>query len=314
MKINREQIIQFLCEEGISYKEKNERGELLINSIFTNDSKQKMGINYKKNGIWNCFKSGNGGSFFSLIKSIKGLNSEKEAKLFFIKNYFSKEDMFNSIYQTEEEVVEKKYLELPEDYHPVTKGNEYYQYLLRRYFDDEKISESKIYFSFKEKRILFPVYENNKLIFYAKRSIDPNNPIRWINSSNEGSNAIWNLDGVGSEIYIFEGIFDAVRVWPKGVAIFGNTLRGGQEEKILSKHPYKITVVLDGDEAGRRGQMITAKKLSQKHGNVFVHLWNPQFKDFGEMNEIKVNPILFDTKGELLLKLNNTINQWQKQK
>ena len=312
--MNREQIIQFLCDEGISYKERPARGELLVNSIFINDSKQKMGINYKKNGVWNCFKSGKGGSIFDLVKILKNLENEKTARLYFIKNYFSKDDLYNSFSSSEEPLKEKVKLEIPDTYERLHKNTPHYRYLLSRYFTDEIIEESKVFYSQKENRILFPIYERNELVFYAKRSIDASNPLRWVNSSSEGINPVWNIDNVGSEIYIFEGIFDAVRVWPKGVAVFGNTLREGQEEKILAKNPYKIVIVLDGDESGIRGQYITAKKLSQKHGNVFVHLWQPGFKDFGEMKEVKVNPVFFDTKGELMLKFNNTINVKNKNK
>jgi hypothetical protein len=303
MKISREQIIQFLCDEGISYKERSDRGELLVDSIFTSDSKKKMGINYKKNGAWNCFKSNEGGSFFKLIKILKKFDTETESKLFFIKNYFSKEDLLESFYSPSITEKTKNVIEIPESYSPLKEKNMYYDYLILRHFNEEIINESKVFFSTFEKRVLFPIYENNELCFYAKRSVDPNNPLRWVNSISEGSDPVWNLQNVGSEIFIFEGIFDAIRVWPRGVAIFGNTIREGQLEKILAKNPYKIVVVLDGDEAGRRGQLNTAKKISQKHSNVWVHLWDPEGpKDFSDMKEVKINPLLFDAKGELLYK------------
>jgi len=311
MKISREQAIQFLCDEGISYSERKERGELLINSPIVSDSKKKAGINYKKNCGWNCFKSGEGGNFWKFIKIIKGFENERVAKLYFIKNYYSNQDLidFFSNNTSEESLTEKNEIFLPSDARKMcNKDFRYYSYLLSRHFTDEIIESSSIFISELEKRIIFPIYEGERLVFFARRSVEENNPLRWLNSKSENVNPVWNIDNVGSEIFLFEGIFDAIRLWPKGVAIFGNTLREGQMEKILAKDPYKIVVVLDGDEVGRNAQIKTAKKLAAKHSNVWIHLWNREDpKDFSAMEKVNTNLIKFDTKAELLHAFNEAV-------
>lgn len=310
MKINREHVIQFLIDEGISYAERKERGELLINSPIVSDAKKKAGINYKKNGAWNCFKSGDGGSFWKFVKIIKGFENEKISKLYFIKNYFSQQDLLSSLSDEESTFSNhEEELFLPSDARKIKKEDvAYYDYLLSRHFTDEIISSSNVMISEKERRVIFPIYERGKLTFFARRSIDPLNPLRWLNSKSENANPVWNIENVGSEIFIFEGLFDSIRLWPKGVAIFGNTLRDGQMQKILDQDPHKIVVVLDGDDVGREAQKRAAKKLAEKHDNVWIHLWDKGGeKDFSAMEKINVNETLWNTKGQLLHAFNEAI-------
>lgn len=312
MKPKREQIKKFLIDSGIDWIEKEERGEFLINSPFVFDSKKKAGINYKK-GVFNCFKTGKGGSFFSFVKEIKNFNNDSEARHWFIRNYFNLNELTNEVFLLnhikENEI--KSALEFPPGTIAFnkTKHYEYYDYLKRRHFSDDIIDSLKIFISEFEKRIIFPTYDTvGNLEFYARRTIDSKNNLRWLNSASQGKNPVWNIDNAGEIIYIFEGIFDAVRLFPRGVAIFGNTLRDGQAKKILSKNPYKIIVVCDGDEPGRYGQRRTANKLSEMHKNVWIHLWDKRGpKDFGDMNEIKLNETQWDVSGKLLWELNEKI-------
>jgi hypothetical protein len=43
----------------------------------------------------------------------------------------------------------------------------YISYLKRRYFDENILKDLKVFIDHKDKRVVFPVYENNKLIFYS---------------------------------------------------------------------------------------------------------------------------------------------------
>lgn len=309
--LNKEIIEKYLISKGIDYKNKEERGEFYICSPFTGDSKFKCGINWKKNpAVFNCFKTGTKGNFFTFVKLLEGFENTKESMFFIFKNFMTKDEIINfsnSFLNKDEEIENKKEkIIFSEEYSKVVIGdNKYYQYLLSRNFNDEMITKSNIFFSKKEKRVIFPVYENGELIFYAKRAID-SHPLRWINSESNGVDPIWNIENVGETIYIFEGIFDAIRMWPNGVSIFGKNLSNGQLNKIINKKFHKIVVVLDNDSYGRESQEIIAEKLAEKHKNVWINLWNEKDKkDLSEMNNINLNLIKFDLKGKLLKKLND---------
>jgi hypothetical protein len=306
----RQQIEQFLIDEGFSdYKERTEKGEFLINSPFVRDLKKKLGISYSKGGVWNCFKSGNHGSWWSFVRIIKGFDSNKESQIWFLRNYFTmdqiKLNLLISGKQVEVPEVEEKDPQFGDYILPLNfnKDQIYINYLKKRYFNEDILKDLKIFVDHKDKRVVFPVYENNKLIFYAARAINPDNPIRWLNSKGSSFHPIWNLENVRDEIWIFEGIFDAVRVWPKGVAIFGLNMHDEQIRKILDKNPYKIVVVLDDDSYGFMAKKRVADRFASLHSNVWVHIMkNDKFKDFGEMDivEPNLNLIKWDNSGKLM--------------
>ena len=311
--ITRDIIEKYLLDKGIDYKTKEERGEFYICSPFTGDSKFKCGINWKKTPpVFNCFKTGTKGNFITFVKILEGMETSREAIIFLFKNYMTKEEMINfsnSFFKDDIKKIEenkKEKLAFSEEYKKINiNDNNYYNYLINRKFTDEIIMKSNIFFSDAEKRVIFPVYENGELIFYAKRAID-SHPLRWINSISHGVDPIWNLENVGETVYLFEGIFDAVRMWPNGVSVFGKNLSDGQLNKIIKKKFHKIVVVLDNDSYGRESQEKIAERLAERHKNVWINLWNENDKkDLSEMNEIKLNLVKFDLKGKLLKKLND---------
>lgn len=313
--ITKEIIEKYLLNKGIDYKVKEERGEFYICSPFTGDSKFKCGINWKKTPpVFNCFKTGTRGNFITFVKILEGLETNREAIIFLFKNYMTKEEILNfssdfmgDIKEKIKEEPKKEKLAFSDEYQKVIldENNLFHLYLLKRNFSDEMISKSNVFFSKQEKRVIFPIYENGELIFYAKRAID-GHPLRWINSVSHGVDPIWNIENVGETIYIFEGIFDAVRMWPNGVSIFGKNLSDGQLNKIIKKKFHKIVVVLDNDSYGRESQEKIAEKLAQHHKNVWINLWKENDeKDLSEMFNIDLNLVKFDTKGKLLKKLND---------
>ena len=313
--ITRDIIEKYLLDKGIDYKAKEERGEFYICSPFTGDSKFKCGINWKKTPpVFNCFKTGTKGNFITFVKILEGMETSREAIIFLFKNYMSKEEIVNfsnsffidDLKKEKQEEKKKDTLAFSSEYKKlIINKNPFYDYLLNRKFTDEMIKKSNIFFSETEKRVIFPVYENGELIFYAKRAIN-NHPMRWINSVSQGVDPVWNLENVGETVYLFEGIFDAIRMWPNGVSVFGKNLSDGQLNKIIKKKFHKIVVVLDNDSYGRESQEKIAEKLAGRHKNVWINLWREDDKkDLSEMNEIELNLVKFDLKGKLLKQLND---------
>lgn len=304
MNLTREQILSFLEDEGIAVKEKKERGELLFNSPFRYDTKRRCGVNYKKNGLWNCYLSGEGSrSFFDFIKKIKEFNTRYEAKIFFIKHYLSStQDLLEYFQDTvnDYEAPERSEITLDEDrYKKLTEANkqtlkEYFDYLNKRHINDELIYELKIFADVYDHRVMFPFYENGLLTFYTARSIHQNDFLPWDNAKSSRTGLIYNIENIepGSVVYIFEAIFDCLMLHPRGIATLGRKLDSDHYEKILAKNPYKIVVVNDGDAPGQESQEETADKLSLVHKNVYVFNWllfyheNKKYRNVKDFNEL----------------------------
>ena len=288
LSVSKQQVLSFLNDEGLQYVEKPERGELQLNSPFVSDNKRRCGVNYKKNGTWNCFKSGHSGSWFEFVAQVRG-TSLQEARLYFLKKYFNYESLYGSSQSLRHDYVERNVLcEFPPGtvkLHP-TLHPEYVSYLRSRHFEDVHLRNLQLYVNTHQRRVLFPVYDSGVLQFYAGRAVDSNNPLRWLNSGGNSHGAVWGLDHVGDEVWVFEGIFDAVRLYPRGVATFGNYLREQQLRKLLNVNPIKFVVVGDGDEPGRFGQYRTALQLYEHHPNVWYHVWEPGYKDYSSMESL----------------------------
>ena len=307
MQINREQIIQFLTDENLSWTEKPERGEFQLNSPFSKDSKKRLGINYKKNGCWNDFKAGTYGNWWQFVSEIKGFDTDAQARFFFLRNYLNLNPY--TFFQKEADIEElEPIINFPEGTEPLQTNNwEVYSYLKARGLDESVFSKFKIFYNFQNKRIYFPVYENGNLIFYSGRSIEKNNPLRWLNSGGASSGPLWGIERTNEQIYLFEGIFDAI-LHTSGVAIFGNILRENQIKKIIARNYYKIIIVGDGDKPGRFGTYKNAKALSQSHANVWIHLWDGVCKDYNENPNMKFNLIKVDSSFDMRFTLNENLN------
>ncbi len=295
-------ILEFLADEGLDDSLKlfdsEDNFQIKINDPFIEDDKQRLGISiqYFDDGdcevVFQGFKSvGNlgddyHGSFWKFIRLYKEFNSNKEAYTWFIKNYLFK-NLKNLEFKSKEapkEEEEEIELILPKGSEKINENHvDATNYLFRRGIETNY--SNNIYVLKEEKRIIFPVYENGKLIYYAGRSYNPRTTLRWKNASVKGLAPIWNLENINGDIvYIFEGIFDAILV-PQAVALFGsNNIGKHYYEKILAKNFSRINLVFDNDEPGYHAKYKLAEILAKKHKNIYIYNWKGiKEKDFSEM-------------------------------
>jgi hypothetical protein len=337
IKINKENVLEFLQDEGLTssfkIKENPPFWTIYINDPFVDDNKQRMGISYKyfeedgqERVIFNGWKStallGDDyhGDFYKFVKLYKNFSSFQEAKLWFNKKYIFRKPLKEVIKkEVEKKEVVKSELYWDEKFERLSLKKKthkpFIEYLFKRKISVEKINETKIFIDKKSKRLIFPVYENEDLIFYTKRSIVPHF-LPWIKATKEGSFPIWNLDNIDEDIvYLFEGIFDAINI-KNGVAILG-VAHEEVAKKIASKNFLKYVIVLDNDEAGRKAKIHLAEILSNDYNkDVYIYNYkgiNEQYKDFSEMMinnidlEMDTRVIPYDFKTKTLIKMGKVI-------
>jgi len=323
IKITPEHIIQFLQDEGLSssLRTKNlqkENWKININEPWENDTKQRCGIfqaRDKKTGklkiFFNSFKAvanmGDDyrGTFWKFVKLIKHFENLEESKIWFLHKYilgtFTKADLQGDYHYTAKEIVNSLYfpLEWPR-WEPKIEFEEYGTYLFNRGATLEQLQNIKLFINPKEKRLVFPVYENNTMVFYTGRTIELHAKVPWKKSSGEGVFPVWNLENVnGDVVNIFEGIFDALMI-PNGVAILGANTYAGEAivNKLLYKNFLRINLFFDNDTAGFAAKYQIAELLSEKHNNVWIYNYvGIAEKDF---NSMKVNGIDLDLENRLL--------------
>jgi DNA primase len=123
--------------------------------------------------------------------------------------------------------------------------------------------------------VVIPIHnERGELVAYAGRSIDGSEPRYKLPAGFHKSHELFNLHRAIGEtnverfVVVVEGFFDCMKVSEAGfpcVALMGCSLSDHQEHLLL-RHFTKITLLLDGDTAGREaGEAIVQRLVHKAH-------------------------------------------------
>jgi len=121
-------------------------------------------------------------------------------------------------------------------------------------------------------RCVIPIRdEQSRLVAYAGRALNGEEPKYRFPAGFRKSQVLFNLDRAietdGPNVIVVEGFFDALKVHQAGhpgvVALMGSSLSQRQSELLLSRFA-SITLLLDGDEAGRRAAEVITNLLTPK--------------------------------------------------
>lgn len=129
-------------------------------------------------------------------------------------------------------------------------------------------------------RIIFPVIDNGKTVGFIGRALD-NNPIKYLNSSFNKKEYLYEIEVESDEVIVCEGLLDALMVSKvfkvNAVAILGSKLSQEQLKKLLKYR--KITFAFDGDEAGKRAlndALESTNILLASHKIIYLKLENDE--------------------------------------
>lgn len=117
-------------------------------------------------------------------------------------------------------------------------------------------------------RLVFPI-KNRKgeLVAYAGRAIDGAEPRYKFPAGFRKGLELWNLSEVtGMSVVLVEGFFDCMKVWQAGytcIALMGSSMSSVQEDMIAEQFA-EVVVMLDGDEAGRKGTQEITDRLQRR--------------------------------------------------
>lgn len=298
MYIPIEPVLKFLNDEGLDRPIRikhadSERWSISINEPWECDNKMRCGLAaIEKDGnkfvVFNSFKAvanfGDAykGDFFKFVKLVKNLTNTREAKSYFLRNYLLKSTadikQFLIAKEQQESAIIKPHTEivLPETYERLDYADKshlpFIKFLERtRNVPRRVVQTTRIFIDQKTQRVIFPIYRDQQLIFWATRSIRAKSPMPWIHSDIKETYPIWNLENIsGDSVMIFEGILDAIHV-PNGVAILGAGKWHELIDQILAKDFRKIIVAMDGDHVGLLNRIRIANDLSMQHNNVYIY-------------------------------------------
>ena len=113
--------------------------------------------------------------------------------------------------------------------------------------------------------------ERSRLVAYAGRAVNGEEPKYRFPAGFRKSQVLFNLDRAietgGPNVIVVEGFFDALKVHQAGhpgvVALMGTSFSQRQSELLLSRFA-SVTLMLDGDQAGRHAAEVMAELLTPK--------------------------------------------------
>lgn len=216
------------------------------------DRRFHFGVNLKT-GSYNCWVCGVHGNVVRLIQNLEHISYE-EAKdrmlQFRVRDYIKEEKDVKSVIP----------IQLPMTTKHLSPYPHVMKFLYGRGFDmeDWNMWDAGYCYTGKYKYyIIFPIREHNKIVNFVARATLPTDK-RYLNASNNIAleslhNCIFTSMSLTSnnEIFIVEGIFDALKVTKllskTAIAILGKSISNQQIIKIKHLSPTRVYVLLDKD-------------------------------------------------------------------
>lgn len=194
--------------------------------------------------------------------------------------------------------------ELPEGSFRMDEGdnkvrNDAWKYIYKRGLDWRDVKNHNIYYCISGKyrrRIIFPIVEASKLVYFVARAIDEDVERKVYNP--KGEKELFNLEWAVrySRIALVEGVFDAVKTGFNAVAILGSYVTDHQIKKMKDFEVQYVDIMFDADEAGKQGAIDSARKM------------------YRHFREVRIINIPFGEPDNLNLRKISYINSWIKAK
>lgn len=270
-------VVQFLVKYRIPFRERSSGREVVTNCLWHEDYKNKLSIN-TATGLFQCFVCGEKGRFIDIARQVylkKRVSTEK------ISEFDVELTKAPSKPILEGEIV----IPYPEGYFPlygITPGitdKVPLSYLHKRGITDAQLLYYKIGYCVGgpyDKRIIVPVLNDSGslLSFIARDYTGKLTPKVLTPPSSQGRHGIkdyvFNLHNASKlgHLLIGEGVFDAISLGVRGIALFGKTISNLQLAKILNAKPQRISIVLDPDAILHAN--ILAQQLTNHIGDVRI--------------------------------------------
>ena len=269
----------------------------ICNDSQKNKHKRRFHLKFENDFFfYHCFNCNDSGNFFKLYAYVMGV-SEEDAKAQF--RSFSPERIKVQLEKKEYVKVKEKIEENTFDWIlddcvtiPSSRKEKGLLQILEDFKQKRKIEDYPLYVAYKGTyagRIIIPVVENNKIIYFQGRETSgEDNGYKYLNPKAEKSEVILNkeLFDRTKPIIITEGLIDAMSVENhQATSCLGAAIRDDYLKKIYKYTESGIIIALDNDPPGKT-EVKRILEESRCLSNVRFFLMPNDYKD---LNEVKVN-------------------------
>ncbi len=230
--------------------------------------------------IFKCFRCGESGNIISLYSFLNNCSYEEARKILTNQKYNPeklKENISSKKAQikTEVKVDEDLDIDLKNecfslDYVPKSKFEENILNKLKNFKEKRKIPNSLPLFIAHsgryKSRIIVPIYQNNKLVYFQGRSLYKEVIPKYLNPKVEKNKVILNIDNFDPEKYIIitEGIIDAHMVEDnQGTCVIGGYIDQHFINKTMEKTNKGIVICLDNPKKDQNSLQVLKKLVNE---------------------------------------------------
>jgi len=227
--------------------------------IHQGDNHTAFNVSLTKN-LWHCFTHCGGGSVIDFIMKMENVGAYKAGLIAEQMLSTSKPNKRQAPKKEPAQKTERAAVNPPLDFE--LKLNPNHTYLKKRGIEPETIKHFGIGYcnqGLLKGMIAIPLHnELGQLIAYAGRRTDNQEPKYKLPLGFHKRHILYNLHRTTqySELILVEGFFDVFKLhqngYPNVVALMGSTISNHQA-RLLINNGKKVIVMLDGDEAGRKG-------------------------------------------------------------
>jgi len=298
-------IYTYLSEIGVPYRESGRNvgnGAIGICCPLCGDTNFHMGVNIEKK-FYNCWRCGDydqqgRGNLFNLICLLEGVNKKSAFKKILKYSEFEDDYQEKDIYASLG-VIEKQWekenlnlsVSIPKKNNDVNISGSYKQlselnsemfseeiflsYIKKRKFTVNELLEWEVraYVSGKfARRLVFPLYQDNKIVNYTGRDVTGKMEMKYLNCSNKDAvipmkDLFFGLEYIKpnpEKLVLVEGALDTIRIGKgKAIGSMGLILSERQKELIYQLYPSKLLIMFDSEA------WIEAEKIKKELG-VFI--------------------------------------------
>lgn len=260
-----------------------------------------------ENVTWHCFNCDESGSFYDIYAFVHGITSEQAYAKFnkYNKNLAERlnKKKFSGVKNILIDKKKKDFTYILDDCISVEDSvegyiKETYHKILSDFMEERKINRN-VYIAYKGRfkgRIIIPVMEDGKIVYFQGRSVIEGLEPKYLNPSVYKGNIVLNRDIFDREKYVIvtEGLLDADSVGQQGTSILGKELTV-EFIKEIQKHTEIGTVVaLDNDTDGKEKTVKFIKEntkfiKSNRDKKILFFKMPKKFKNVKDFNELVSN-------------------------
>lgn len=285
----------------------------------------RLWFNVKRN-VGTCYKCHRSFNTTKLVQALEGVSFGEALRL--VKEHtvggvlslaLLKQHVEQAFSETGERADEElPEVELPDEFRLVEPDGRFPAYIMERIGSIKTILDYGIGWcsaGFYRDRMVVPVALHGRVVSFVARDMTGKAERKVLYpKGTKTSRVLFNYDRAKSfeRVVLVEGALDALRVGPRGMAIFGTSISDAQVALLAASEARDVVVMLDGDEAGEAGTEKVVSRLRTSFSVRVVRLPRGSDPDDFERHVLheKIDAAQPVGRGDLRLHVRRRLGTW----